>query len=319
MNRDRDLDLERSIAERGVSLLESVGEPRALARGFYALGENARGMAKGIEEYYERALALARKHESASDIAHVLWMMSWFRKFEWWDLEEGRTPDLAKHKRFVQEALGELRALGHLPGVAYFLIFSGETLGREQRFEEAKALYVEAKRLAEELGHHDYVFNALRALTFSSIELGEVDRAAAYAQEAYRLAEEAGLRYLVPDTLWPLAKAVWGQGDVEGARELLLRCVELVRVERRGGDSILDVWALLDLAELMAAEGSRGVAVALLAHVVEDRRHMPIGLRSRAKRALSELEGSLSAEEFAAAVERGRKMTLEGVRDFLRV
>ncbi len=34
---DSDLEQERSLAERGVSLLESVGEPRALARGYHTL------------------------------------------------------------------------------------------------------------------------------------------------------------------------------------------------------------------------------------------------------------------------------------------
>ena len=308
MHRDRDRDLERLLAERGVSLLESVGEPRALARGLYALGESAgRGGGEAME-WYERALALARKHRSASDIAHVLWVMGWALK---WGIS-----DPGKHKRFVEDALGELRALGHLPGVAYFLLFLGYTLETEQRFEEAKALFVEAKRLADELGHHEIVINALTSLTDVSIELGELDRAAAFAGDAYRRAEEVGLRFFLPDTLGTLAAVALARGDVGGTRELLRRQLEVVRVEWRGDASVLYDFSFLSWAELLAAEGSRGKAVTLLAHVVG----AGLGenqLLSETKRVLVQLEGSLTPEEFAAAVERGREMSLEDVRDEL--
>ncbi len=79
-NLDRDLEQERSLAERGVSLLESVGEPRALAKGYHTLGIQA-GWAHfsdaEVMGWHERALAVARKHQSTSDIGHLLWLVGW--------------------------------------------------------------------------------------------------------------------------------------------------------------------------------------------------------------------------------------------------
>ncbi len=306
MNWDRDRDLERSLAERGVSLLESVGEPRALAKGIHALAGKADFSNAEAMEMNERALEVARKHRSPSDIGHVLWMMGWHL-----DL---RATDPAKFKRFVGEALEELREINHLPGVAQFLIFSGFTLLLEQRFREAKALFLEALGLAEELEHHEIVISALWSLQRVSVDLGEVDQAAGYAQSMYRRVEETGLRYLLPDSLSALAGVALAGGDLGGARELLLRVME---IELEQGDSRVPAPPeLLLWAELLVAEGSVGLAVALFAQMVEDPLTPNVN-HFKASRALSELEGSLTPEEFAAAVEQGREMTLEDVRDEL--
>ncbi len=307
LNRNRDHDLERSLIERGVSLLESVDEPRALARGYHVLAQKAAdsGETTQARETYQRALAVARKHRSASDIFLLL------RLAQVWNLD-WETDDLVKHKRFVQEALAELRALNHLPGVAQFLKYSGGTLEDEQRYEEAKVRYLEVLRLAEELGHHELVINTLKTLARASIELGEVDQAAGFAEDAHRRAEEMGLRFMVPNTLGALAQVARARGDFSGARELLLHQMELAQIEKRGEERAPVAWALSFWAELLVAEGEFGEAVALLAYLEGIRRAAWMDF-PEVSQALGELEGLLSTEAFAAAVERGRGRTLEEV------
>ncbi len=51
--------------------------------------------------WHERALEVARKHKSVSDIGHLLFMVGWQLTLQ--------TTDPAKHKRFVAEGLAELR------------------------------------------------------------------------------------------------------------------------------------------------------------------------------------------------------------------
>ena len=103
MHRDRDRERERSLAERGVSLLETLGEPRALAKGYHALAPMADLSSAEAMAGHERALAVARKHRSTSDIYHVLWLVGFHLLM--------RITDPAQFKQFVDDALEELRAL----------------------------------------------------------------------------------------------------------------------------------------------------------------------------------------------------------------
>ncbi len=302
-DRDRDRQREQSLAERGVSLLETLGEPRALAKGYHTLAPRADLSSAEAMEGHERALAVARKHRSASDIYHVLWLVGFHLLM--------RNTDPAQLKQFVDDALEELRALNHLPGVAQFLVFSGHTLEFEQRLGEAKGLFLEAYGLAEELEHHEIAINALWALSRVSIDLGEVDQAAGYAQNMYRRVEETGLRFMLSDALFALAGVALARGDLGGARELMSRAFE---IELKRGDGVRIRNSLSYWAELLVAEGNLDLAVVLFAFIVGDR-FVQNESHSSAERALAELEGSMTPEEFSEAVERGRKMTLEDVVD----
>ena len=296
MHRNPDYLRVRSLATRGIELLSSRSEPRALARGLHAIGasffhtgETTRG-----KEWFERALAMARKHGTSTDIADALYTVGFAQAAE-------TGGSFAPHGRFVEEGLEEMRALKYLPGVAQFLIFSGYTLRDEQRFAEAIVLFLKANRLAAELGHHEFVIISLHSLASESIELGELDQASAYAQEASKRVEEAGMLFFVPSNLAVLGRVATAQGDFEGARELLLRSLKVAWARKHRAAANM---ALLFLAELWAAEGSPGEAVALLAY--REERYQP-------DRVLAELEASMTPEEFAAALERGRGRTLEDV------
>jgi predicted ATPase len=296
MHRSPDYLRMQSLAERGLELLESLGEPRGLARGYLALGQSFHHTGKFTEatDWYQRALVVARKHGSSSDIALVLKWLSWLLQFQ--------TSRYPQYRQLVPEVLEELRALNHLPGVILFLIFSGDILESEQRFEEAKAFHLEAIRLAEELGHHELGIISLIPLAKLSIGLGEFDQAAAYARDAHRQAEETGLTLLLPDTLAALGWVATAQGDFEEARELLLRSLKMAWKRTHVGALVA---SLVALAKLLAAEGNPSRAVALLKPYS--------GTIELVRRQLAELEGLLTPEEFEAALERGRGMTRDDV------
>ena len=238
---------------------------------------------------------MSRKHGIATDIADALYTLGYALHFE-------TSGSFAPHRRFVEEGLEEMRALEYLPGVLQFLIFSGQQLRHEQRSAEARVLFLEAKGLAEELGHHEFFIISLHFLARDSIDLGELDQAAVYAEEATRRVEGAGMPFFVPSNLAVRGRVATAQGDYEGARELLLRSLKMAWARKHIYYANM---ALLFLAELWVAEGSVGEAVALLAHLVET--------KFEPDRVLAELEGSMPAEEFAAALERGRGRTLEDV------
>lgn len=105
----------RPLAERGIELLEQVGDYRSLSRGFTALGETYMlGEFSQAEEYYRQALDLAREHGTASDIYHALYGV---RRVEGRLLELTGEDEEAWSDRANLEDLEEYRALNHLPGV----------------------------------------------------------------------------------------------------------------------------------------------------------------------------------------------------------
>ncbi len=210
----------RSLAERGILLLESLGEPRALARGFETLGWSLEQQNESAQAYdwAQKALAVARKHGGSNDIARALSRLNGVR----WSMKREGTLSVTQLAQFIQESLNELRALNHLPGVAEFLLESGAVLESQQHFEEAKNHYREAIRLADELGHHEVVVRTFAYHSEMSFELGEFDQAAALAEEASRRAEETGLTGWMYWSMARLGRAATAQGDFERARELLV-------------------------------------------------------------------------------------------------
>ena len=293
MHRNPDFHWARAQARRGIKLLRSVGEHRGLSRGFHVVGASSRHLREDVEVRKALAQALdeARKHGSSSDTFYALRAMSLYV----WSMQS-----LAQRRRFAQESLEELRALNNQLGVAYFLHETGACLVAERRFDEGEAMLVEAKQLAEELGHLEFLLFAVLDLSDVSFELGEFDRAAAYAREAYRRAEEVGHRLLLPLTLGRMGRTEAARGDFEEAWRLLRRAIEEAWA-RRHRQQVED--ALVFVAELLIAEERSGEAAALLPLVGG-----PLGPKSRI---LTEFESSLPPEEVARARSRGR--TLEEV------
>ncbi len=191
MHRHQDYLRVRSVALRGIGLLRSQGEPRGLSRGFLALGESFHlaGEFSQAREWYRQALAIARTRGESSDVFHAL-----------------RSTGLAKEtvgpnsRQFIQEALEEVRALNNMPGITWFLMGSGGSLVSDKRFEESKAHFREAIRLARELGYHMVVIFSLRSLAEASLGPAEIEQAAAHAEEAHQVVEETGLTHFAPYT-----------------------------------------------------------------------------------------------------------------------
>jgi predicted ATPase len=296
----------RSLATRGIELLESVGDYRALSRGFHALGETfMQGEFSQAKEYFQQALDISRKHGKASEICNALTGMAWVEKRLSELAEDEPSP---QYSRFLQEALEELRALNHLPGVVYFLLERAYSVlyAPQRRLDEIKALFWEGNRLAEELGDQALVTMSLNELAEVSLELGEVDQAAAHLREAQRLTEETGLTSLEPHVQVRLGRVALARGDFRRARELLLPCLKSGMARKNVG---LIMYAVEYLVELLVAEGNPGQAVTLLASI------RPLDLAEQ--RLLADLEASLTPEEFATALERGQEKTLDDVMNEL--
>ncbi len=294
----------RPLAERGIELLEQVGDYRSLSRGFTALGETYMlGEFSQAEEYYRQALDLAREHGTASDIYHALYGV---RRVEGRPLELTGEDEEAWSDRANLEDLEEYRALNHLPGVVLCLLNIANNTRHDLGL--AKARYRDVSELAEALGDHVHIIWALIEHASILTEHGEFEQAAAKLREGQRHTEETGLTHLEPHIDFRRAKLATAQGDFKGARELFVPVLQTALTISDVGTTRYTVHLL---AETLVAEGNPGDAVALRAHFDD-------GTSLRMRTALAELEATMTPEAFAEAVGRGRGLTRdEAVSKFL--
>ncbi len=294
----------RPLAERGIELLEPVGDYRSLSRGFTALGETyMKGEFRQAEEYCRQALVLAREHGKASDFYQAL---SGVRRVELRLLELAGGDFQQYMDRTILEDLEEYRALNYLPGVVSSLLnLANSTL---HDLGLAKARYRETSELAEALGDHYIFIWALIAPTHILLEHGEFEEAAANLREAQRHTEESGLTHLEPHIDLRLGLLARTQGDYGRARELYVPVLQTSLATSNVGMTRMTVELL---SETLAADGNPGDAVALVAPFDDGTWHS-------VKTILEELEATMTPDEFAEAVERGRGMTRDSVvREFL--
>ena len=298
-----DLQNALSSARRGVELLERAGaEPRALATGFLALGHNNWFLKKFDEAgtCYRRALTMAREHGLPNEITVALRGLAHIVR---------ETRSFPEAWSFMQEALGEIQALKHMPGVAGMLLTSGSYLRVNRRFEKGRELLREAASLSRRLGHHLQTGYVLIELAWVALELGEHDQATACAEEAYALADRTGMLLVLLRSQAVFGRVAMARGDYSAAHELLLRSLRVVWAHR---DKHMADEFLPHFAVLRAAQGNPGEAVALLTLACREQAAQK-HVKDEAARLLAKLEGELTPGALAEAQARAETKELEEV------
>jgi tetratricopeptide (TPR) repeat protein len=172
-------DTGTNVCKRGLALLGTGAQPRAVARALHVLGccENNMGRFSEARWLLQEALELARQHGTPEEIGRTLCNLAL--------LERHTSQSEEQTKGFMIQALGELRELGNLNHLSYLLLLYGAYLVYQDHVAEGEGLLRESLQLAEELGgDQEFVLYIL-------IDLGRAAHKRAQFDEAERLFQEA--------------------------------------------------------------------------------------------------------------------------------
>ncbi len=295
--------------EQGLALLQPLDEDLGVAWGLswlslitgVAIGDVAQGRA-----LLQEGFPIARRVGSAHLIGRYL-----NQEVILEDPALGGSVEEARKLR--ERILREQREVGDPFHIMYALTDLGGFLIQHRSFDEGKALLTESLELAREFFPGSAV--PLEPWTNAALMSGELDEAEAFASELLKVSTSRGLVYprYVPFALARLGAVAIRRGKLAEAEGLLAEALGIARgfVNPR---SILEV--LVALAELRIVQGRAAIAAEwlnfALHHTATNRFE-----QDEAQRLLDGLRNQLPPDEFAAAAERGKNLSLEEMIDEL--
>jgi predicted ATPase/DNA-binding SARP family transcriptional activator len=260
------------------------------------------------------ALAICRRLHRPDLNARVLAAMAW---------ATNSLGGYAESARYYSESLSIFEAIGDPQGVALATSFLGWVAFCEggSRLAEALSFYRQAMTIWRQIGHRVNLGMSLGDYALAACELGDYATALDCGQEGLAIMEELHHFDLMAYNLCGMGAAACGMGDLQAGRQYLLRALKLAHGAQIFPQASLAVYFLSQLlvtesqdAGLSASQRleTQANAARLLAWVI----HRPTTwqlFRDRAQQLLAELAESLPADTMAAAQQRGREQTLEGV------
>jgi tetratricopeptide (TPR) repeat protein len=232
----------------------------------------------------------------------------------------------AESARYYRESLTISEAIGDPQGVALATSFLGwvSFCEGESGLVEALSLYQQAITIWRHIGHRVDLAMSLGDYALVAYELGDYPTAMRCGQEGLAITDEFHHFDLMAYNLCGMGAAACGMGDLQTARQYLLRSLKLAHESQIFPQASLAIYFFARLLVLESQNatpgGAPGVeqlekqahAVELLAWVI----HQPATwqlIRDRAQHVLAELLESLPAGTAATAQQRGREKTLEDI------
>jgi tetratricopeptide (TPR) repeat protein len=222
--------------------------------------------------------------------------------------------DHGRASALFDEALALFRELADLRGVSSIRHLQGELFAEQGDLEQAQRFAEESLALWRTLGDKSSMSTSLDNLAILAFIRGDYDRATMLAEEGRDLASELGNKRVFATSLLHLGDIALEQGDLEQARR---QYVEGLMVSREIGDRAVMISCLDGVACLAIAEGKPDDATRLFSSV--DALSDAIGIsrpahnQHRYERHLAVLCTQLSADDFTAARNAGRLLSLEEV------
>ena len=288
--------------EKSLALYRQADDCRGMARTLDHLGDLARmvGEYEEARQHYAQCLALCQETGDRAGLADAYNSLG---------SAAGIRGDYDQARTYFGQSLAICRELDDRFGIAGASHNLGSVAYVQGEYREAKDLRREALAICREIGFRWGEADSLRHLADACRRLGEYDEAQRLYKESLVLKREIGHQRGVALALNSLGKLAQVRGDPRQAREHYRRALEAAT----GLDSPPVLLAILsDWGKLLAQEGQREQALALLGFIqghpaAEQQIHDQVaGL-------LSELRAELPPETVAAAQERGRAWTLDGI------
>ena len=289
-------------ARECLAALRESGPSRELSVCLVTLGTNAayRDEYAQASAYLEEAVDIAGSIGDRLDRAQALAWLGWARML---------AGDLDGAREAFETGYAVSSDLGHLPLIAYSLSKLGLLADTEGHHAEALRRHMEAQETFARVGDRAGEGYAMSRASMSAYVLGDYAEAMRLARAGYQAFGEVNHRWGVTSALCRMGFAAVALGDLGGARDYLLRALELARAAEAHS---LALHALSGIGALLAREGQERLAAEVLTFAL-NHPGLPTTYRFVAKPTLAALEAELSPEELAAARHAAAALDLDAV------
>ena len=197
----------------------------------YWLGEYATA-----SRVLNRAVALGEQHQDAFTLALALRFLG--------DIAINFEADVDRAERLLNRSLLAAEQLGDSWAIVRSLLFAGWVPWTRGQFKEAEEIWTRALSMVDPKDHWARV-RALTALSINRSDMQDLDTALEHIEEASRLAEDTGDRFIVANTLVQKARVLDDLG----------RGVEALPCFDRGVAIFGELGARWEMADARAARG----------------------------------------------------------------
>ena len=242
---------------RGVAEFTAALEGRLLVQQVRLMTANnflGRGEFEETAEVLQAVTELAESHEIDALRAAGYQAVGWFRYCR--TMREG-SGEYADGLEPLQKALALWGKLDESLGVCEATFYSGLIYERLGELEEAKRLYTESERMAEQNQFQLAQSYALRHLAFVAYRQGETERVRPLLEQSLAIRRAIGFELFLPFSYTSLADFALMEGDVETAERLLGEAAE---VTERLGYEMMTMFVNLSQARLSQSQNRLDMA-----------------------------------------------------------
>jgi len=290
------------VLRKSLSILQKQDAKEELGMCYFNLGVVAQlqGRYADAKGELETGLRVAQEIGDAGQAAKCL---------GWMGIANTSLGEFKEAYRLLQKSLEANRAIGDPWGIANSLNNLGLVADILGQATEARGLFRESLAICKQLGDRYGMANALNNLGYLAQAQGEKAQAKRNYQESLALYREIGSRWGVANVVANLGGASLALGeDGEAERHYY----QALKTAKEVNALPIAMEALVGIAMLMIRRGNHERAIELLgfaqAQDVTDKE-----VKDRSSGLLKELETKVSAEAFAAALQRGSTSQLDTV------
>jgi len=262
-------------------------------------GEYARG-----REYHTQSLAIARALGDGTLISHAL---SGLSDAAW------RTGDSQQAMRYLQENLAAMQRLSDPVQKCHTWNMLGIVHAVQAQYVEATEAFGNALTIAREMADKIRLAQVISNLGEVALVQGDHARAVRLLAEAMSYSEETGNAYSVANISASLGLIAVAQGRLENAASAFKKTLD---VGRRTDSVMLCLMALFGYGRISAQSGDLRQALHLFGFVSNHPAISP-DLSHLVDDALAALRASLPPDEFNAAFDSGKVLSIDAALDLI--
>jgi DNA-binding SARP family transcriptional activator/predicted ATPase len=287
----------------GLALARQADAPQVVITALSTLAQVAceQGTYDTAQRYSDEMLMLARRQGDRACEAAALSMLGSIA-WRWGDVEQAG--------QCIWESLAIYRELGHRHRLPRLLNVLGIVAIVQGDYGQAERHWEEGLRMVQGVDDRQAMADTLNNLGYvNHHHLGNLEKAEQYYKESLSIAREIGHRQGATSTLSNLGHLHVLLGEHALAWKFLC---EALSESTAIGAVPLALDALVGVARLRAAAGEAGLAAEMLGLALN---HPAVEVDSarEGETILAGLRGALPAEQFEAALERGKGMDLETI------